>query len=100
MRTFLDEKWKLGHLIGLVPTKDDLKFAAWDMKDLIIMSWLWNSMQLEMGIWEVVRQTYFKIQNAFKFMRERPKLKPSSKVIYLLLSVSIQWKACDWITLL
>ena len=47
-------------------------------------------MQLEMEIWEVVRQTYFKIQNAFKFMRERPKLKPSSKVIYLLLSVSIQ----------
>ena len=56
-------------------SKDDLRFGAWDEADSMIMSWLWNSMQPEISgpymlfttaseIWEVVQQTYSKVDDA------------------------------------
>ena len=49
MKTFLKGKGKLSHLISLEMSKDDPRFGAWDETDPMIMSWLWNSMQLEIS---------------------------------------------------
>jgi len=49
-------------------------FESWDEKDSMIMTWLWNSMVLEISdtcmflklvkeIWEVVQQTYSKAKD-------------------------------------
>lgn len=41
VQTKLKGKGKLNHLIGPQPSKEDPKFEAWDIKDSLIMSWLW-----------------------------------------------------------
>ncbi|KAL5854359.1 hypothetical protein ACOSQ3_004177 [Xanthoceras sorbifolium] len=75
VRTFLKGKGKLSHLLGTGPQEGDLKFEAWDEKDFMIMSWLWNSMTPEISetcmflfsakdIWEATRQTYSKVKDA------------------------------------
>ncbi|TXG49302.1 hypothetical protein EZV62_025177 [Acer yangbiense] len=71
VKTFLKGKGKSSHLGGPIPEKNDPKFSEWDEKDSMIMSWLWNSMQLEISdtymflttakyIWEAVKQSYSK----------------------------------------
>ena len=66
---------KIAHLIEPTPKTFDPAFTAWDIKDSMIMSWLWSSMQpersknymflsLSKDIWEMVKQTYFKVQDA------------------------------------
>jgi len=75
VQTFLKGKGKISHLLGTGPVKEDPKFEAWDEEDSLIMSWLWNSMTPEISdtcmflstakeIWEAVRQTYSKVQDA------------------------------------
>lgn len=75
VRTFLKGKGKLSHLEGTGPRQGDPKFQTWDEEDSSIMSWLWSSMQPEisknymflptaMEIWEAVRQSYSKVQDA------------------------------------
>jgi len=48
VRMLLKGKGKISHLDGTGLSSDDLKFQAWD-EDSMIMSWLWNSMQLEIS---------------------------------------------------
>ncbi|XP_056159465.1 uncharacterized protein LOC130135111 [Syzygium oleosum] len=75
VRTFLKGKGKLSHLEGIGPEKSDPKFQTWDEEDSSIMSWLWSSMQPKFSknymflptakdIWEAVRQSYSKVQDA------------------------------------
>lgn len=75
VRKFLKGRGKLGHLLGNGPKQGDPKFDAWDEQDSMVMSWLWNSMVLEINdtcmflntakdIWEAVRQTYSKVRDA------------------------------------
>ncbi|RDX62047.1 hypothetical protein CR513_59657, partial [Mucuna pruriens] len=45
----LDGHKKLSHIEGNGPPRDDPKFEAWDNEDSLIMTWLWNSMTLEIG---------------------------------------------------
>ena len=45
VRTILKSKGKLSHLISPMPSEHYPKIAAWDKKDSMIMSWLWNSIQ-------------------------------------------------------
>ena len=44
-------KWKLGYLIGVTnaPKNDDSGFQTWDLKHSMIMAWLVNSMELQIG---------------------------------------------------
>ena len=35
---------KLGHFLGSILKKKDLRFNTWEKEDSIIMVWLWNSM--------------------------------------------------------
>ncbi|RDY05851.1 hypothetical protein CR513_10258, partial [Mucuna pruriens] len=60
---------KLSHIEGNDPPKDDIQFEAWDDEDSLIMTWLWNSMTLEISrnymfysfvceIWENLIETY------------------------------------------
>ena len=44
VQTFFKGKGKLSHLLETGPKSDDLKFAAWDEEDSMVMSWLWNLM--------------------------------------------------------
>ncbi|RDY12006.1 Copia protein, partial [Mucuna pruriens] len=37
------------HIEGNSPPRDDPKFEAWDDEDSLIMTWLWNSMTLEIN---------------------------------------------------
>jgi len=39
----------LSHLLGIGPRKGDPTFEAWDEEDSMVMSWLWNSMLLEIS---------------------------------------------------
>ncbi|KAL0371983.1 UNVERIFIED_CONTAM: hypothetical protein Scaly_0879900 [Sesamum calycinum] len=66
---------KLDHLIEAAPKPKEPNFATWDEEDSMIMSWLWKSMQPEIGgsymflttaqeIWESVCQTYAKMKDA------------------------------------
>ncbi|RDX65444.1 hypothetical protein CR513_55899, partial [Mucuna pruriens] len=48
IRTTLKGHKKLSHIEGKDPPRDDPKFEAWDDEDCLIMTWLWNSMTLEM----------------------------------------------------
>ncbi|RDY07897.1 hypothetical protein CR513_07920, partial [Mucuna pruriens] len=40
---------KSSHIEGSDPHRDDLKFEAWNDKDSLIMTWLWNSMTLKIS---------------------------------------------------
>ncbi|KAL5787124.1 hypothetical protein ACOSP7_004073 [Xanthoceras sorbifolium] len=84
VRTFLKGKGKLSHLLGTGPQEGDLKFEAWDEKDFMIMSWLWNSMTPEISetcmflssakdIWEATRQTYSKVKDAAQVYKIKTK---------------------------
>ena len=75
VKTFLKWKGKLSHLVGLVPSPKDPRFATWDEEDSMLMSWLWNSVHSEISgtcmflttmkeIWEFLKQSYFNIQDA------------------------------------
>ena len=70
--TFLKGRGKLCHLISTRPKPEDPKFQSWDEEDSMIMSWLWNSMILEISrtciflttakeIWEAIPQAYSKV---------------------------------------
>ena len=85
MKTFLKGKEKLSHLINPKMRKDHLRFSAWDEADSMIMSWLWNSMQLEISgpymiltatreIREVVRQTYSKVHDEVEIYEIKTKI--------------------------
>ncbi|RDX76964.1 hypothetical protein CR513_42984, partial [Mucuna pruriens] len=60
---------KLIHIEGDDPPRDDPKFEAWDDKDSLIMTWLWNSLTSRISqnymfysfvreIWENLIETY------------------------------------------
>ena len=85
VRTFLKGKGKLGHLLGSGPEKEDPKFTAWDEEDSMVMSWLWNAMVPEISdtvmflstaqeIWEAIRQTYSKVDDAAQVFEIKTKL--------------------------
>ena len=85
VRTFLKGKGKLGHLLGTGPEKGDPKFTAWDEEDSMVMSWLWNAMVPEISdtvmflstaqeIWEAIRQTYSKVDDAAQVFEIKTKL--------------------------
>ncbi|GFZ12770.1 hypothetical protein Acr_23g0011550 [Actinidia rufa] len=77
---------KLSHLMGTGPAAaEDATFAKWDEEDSMIMSWLWNSMTPEVSrtcmflttareVWETIRQTYSKMQDAALIYEIRTKL--------------------------
>ena len=45
----LEREGQQSHLLGMGQKPNDLKFAAWDEKDSLLMSWLWNLMMLEVS---------------------------------------------------
>ena len=49
VRMFLKGRGKLSHFLGTGPKKGDPKFDAWDEQDSMVISWLWNSMLLEIS---------------------------------------------------
>ena len=66
---------KISHLIGTTLKSSDPLFTGWDIEDSMLMSWLWGSMQPELSknymflstakdIWEMVKRTYSKVQDA------------------------------------
>ncbi|KAI4350951.1 hypothetical protein L6164_005353 [Bauhinia variegata] len=70
----LKGKQKLHHLTEDPPNSLDEKYSAWDIEGTIIMTWLLNSMQLDISqnfmfletskqIWEMVKKTYSKAQD-------------------------------------
>ena len=73
------------HLTDPGPKGSNLGFTSWDIEDSIIMSWLWNAMQPEVSrnymflsnakdVWETVRCTYSKVQDASVFFEIKMKL--------------------------
>ena len=69
---FICGKGKHDYLTGTVPcpTKEDPKFNVWKAENNMVMSWLINSMNNDIGenfilyemtqeIWEVTKETYF-----------------------------------------
>lgn len=69
VHTKLKGRGKFHHLLDPAPSKEDAKFTAWDIKDSLIMSWLWGSMFPEVSgncmfltsakeILETVKRTY------------------------------------------
>lgn len=75
MKLALKGKQKLDHLVEDPSSHEDARFKMWDVEDTIIMTWLLNLMQLNISrnfmllesskeIWEMVRKTYSKVQDA------------------------------------
>ncbi|KAI4317662.1 hypothetical protein L6164_025513 [Bauhinia variegata] len=81
----LKGKQKLHHLTEDPPNSLDEKYSAWDIEDTIIMTWLLNSMQLEISqnfmfletskqIWEMEMDMYRKLkvsEDTQAILRER-----------------------------
>ena len=85
IHTFQKGKRKLSHLLGIGPNEEDPTFTAWDEKDSLVMSWLWNSMVPKISytvmfltaakdIWEAVKFTYTKVHNATQIYEIRTKV--------------------------
>ncbi|RDY07540.1 hypothetical protein CR513_08337, partial [Mucuna pruriens] len=49
LSTILKRHKKLSHIEGSGPPRDDTKFEVWDDENSLIMTWLWNSMTLEIS---------------------------------------------------
>ncbi|KAK3437210.1 hypothetical protein EUGRSUZ_C01993 [Eucalyptus grandis] len=75
VKTYLKGKERLSHLLRTDPTPEDPTFNAWDEANSIIMSWLWDSMDLAISdtcmflktakeIWDSIRRTYSKARDA------------------------------------
>ena len=61
--------------MGIRPKPRDPRFEVWDEEDSMIISWLWNSMTLEISdtcmflatakdIWNAIQQRYSKARHA------------------------------------
>ena len=78
-KLFLRSKKKMGYILGTVkiPKNSDPLYESWDSENSMIMSWLLNSMQSEIGrpylflstakdIWDTVVKTYSKKGNVIR----------------------------------
>jgi len=85
VRTFLNDRGKINHLTTSPPKDSDSTFTAWDVEDSLIMAWLWSAMQpkvsknfmflsLAKEIWEIVRQTYSKVEDASMIFEIKSKI--------------------------
>lgn len=72
-------------MLGTGPKKGDPKFETWDEQDLLVMSWLWNSMLPEISdtcmflgtakeIWDTVKQMYSKVRDAAQIYEIKTKI--------------------------
>nr|CAN61281.1 hypothetical protein VITISV_018008 [Vitis vinifera] len=68
-------KGRLSHVLGIKPKRGDPTFEEWDKDDSMIMSWLWDSMNLAVSdthmfltiakeIWDSICRTYSKACDA------------------------------------
>ena len=86
MKLYVTEKGKLGYLTGekTKPAIIDPSFSTWVEENAMLMSWLLNSMTLDINasflrlptahdIWDVVAQTYFTSNDAFQIYELRRK---------------------------
>ena len=69
------ERGKMVHLTEPSLDAKDPNFAAWEVEDSLIMSWLWGSTHPEVSknclflstakeIWDTAKHTYSKVQDA------------------------------------
>jgi hypothetical protein len=76
--------------LGTGPKPGDPKFDAWDEEDSMVMSWLWNSMLLEISdtcmflgiakeIWDVVKQTNSKVRDAAQIYEIKTKISNTAR---------------------
>ncbi|RVX02883.1 hypothetical protein CK203_023151 [Vitis vinifera] len=77
VKLYIRGKGKIGYLTGstMTPLEDDPKFQMWDSENFMIISWLINSMESEIGqtymflptakqVWDVVVETYSDMENS------------------------------------
>ena len=112
-KLFLKSRGKMGYLCGTieVPKLSDPSFESWDAENSIIMSWLLNSMQLEIGkpflslslakeVWDAVSQTYSKKGDSgwiyeLKTMIHDKKQKDLSVTTYYNITLKVLWQELD-----
>ncbi|RDX73726.1 hypothetical protein CR513_46620, partial [Mucuna pruriens] len=70
---------KLSHIERNDPPRDDLKFEAWDDEDSHIMTWLWNSMTLEIS---GNYMFYSSVREIWKNLIEKYSMKKDSAACY------------------
>ena len=75
VKPYLKGKGRLSHVLGTGPKRGDPTFEEWDKDDSMIMSWLWDSMNLAVSdthmfltiakeIWDSICRTYSKACDA------------------------------------
>ncbi|XP_058111131.1 uncharacterized protein LOC131254143 [Magnolia sinica] len=95
VRIFIGGKWKLGHITGTLSclADGDSKKVEWESDDMIVMSWLWNSMadNVRSGllflktvkeIWDTVHELYSDAHNMsriFQLEKEIASLQQNDK---------------------
>ena len=77
-------------------SKDDPRFGAWDEANSMIVSWLWNSMQLEINgpymllttaceIWETGQQIYSKVRDVTQIYEIKTKIRTTKQgILYVI----------------
>lgn len=85
---YLRGRGLFGYLNGdtLVPEKTDSSFAKWDSENSLIMAWLINSMEVDIGktylflstakeLWEAVKEAYSDLENSAQVFELKSKLR-------------------------
>ena len=85
---FLRGKGRLGYLTGesKAPDQSDPHYQQWDPKNSMVLTWLINSMDINIGktymfyptassLWTAVHETYSDLDNASQVFELKPKLR-------------------------
>jgi len=90
VRTFLKSCGKISHLTSPTPKTSDPALAAWDADDWMLMLWLWSSMlpkvsknyiflSIAKDIWETIKKTYSKVQDALVVFEIKTKISSTKR---------------------
>lgn len=88
IKMYLRGRGRLGYLTGSVTTPDvaDPSYAKWEAENSLIMAWLINSMEVDIGktylflstakeVWETVQEAYSDLENSAQVFELKSKLR-------------------------
>lgn len=88
VKMYLRGRGRLGYLTGAIPTPDvaDPSYAKWESENSLIMAWLINSMEIDIGktylflstareVWDTVQEAFSDLENSAQVFELKSKLR-------------------------